>query len=604
MNRLYQCVTLCAAVSMTSCGDDGAGDAPDGGASYCDSVVSLSPTDPIAPATISVTGTITGPAAGADGFEWSVRKEGDASFDPGDPGDVSSFSFSAPSPGLYEVTLFGSAGGTPCTSDTAGVNVVDSGAQSELYRLRVVPSVSDGAPVQEHVREVVGSTASTFDVGTIALDSGLAVAGTVRDSTDAAVQAYLRFTTIGDVDPMSTEAFSSAAGEFDVTLISGTYDVLIVPQDNALAPVELTGVGISGLDALVVPAAMPISGTVLDPSGAPVAGATVTLSIDGVPSTLATTDPAGVFVALAHPGGATAVHVSPPAGSGLPELALSAQNGLIATSADALAIQYDANLTSRSLAVPVTMRDGTTPAPGARVTFVAPAIASAATITSGGAAALPMQGAARIAVTVDGAGDLPATAVPEAMYDVVVEPPASASADEGVSLTEVDMQLGVPSPTQLSLDEWAVLSGSVVDEQEIGIDLIRVTAIPAGILAGATTASAMGTTDTGAYSVLVAGGGSYDLVFDASDYGQARARVSVVAGAAGETTVAPPVEMPDALEVTGEVQLSGNGLAGVSITLLCYECAGGEQASLAIAEAVSEIDGSFSLAVPNPGVSE
>jgi hypothetical protein len=592
-----------ALLPLLGCGDDGF-NSPDGGGGYCESVVMLPPSGAIAPASISVSGSITGPASGADGFEWSVRKEGEPSFSVGDPGNVSSFSFTAPSAGFYEVTLFGSAGSVSCTSDTGGLNVVDGGADSEFYRLRVVPSVTDGAPIQEHVREVVGSDAPTYDVGTISLDEGFSIDGMVRDSVSDPVQAYLRFTTIGDVDPMSTETFSSALGTFDVTLSSGMYDVLIVPQDNGKAPVELTGVGVNSLDSLVVPAAMAISGTVLDPTGTAVSGATVSLDIDGVPTTIATTDPAGVFIVLGHPGGATSIHVSPPAGSGLPELVLDDAAGLIATSTDGLAIQYAPGLTSRSLSVPVTMLDGSTPAPNARVTFVSRAVVDAGTVSSGGAAALPMVGAVRVTVTADGSGDLPATMLPDAVYDVIVEPHVSAPPTEGVSLMEVDMQMGVPSPVQLSLAEWATVTGDAVDVEAAGIDLIRVTAIPTGVLAGATTASASSTTDAGTYALSVAGGGAYDLVFDASDYGQARARLSVQAGAAGDTTIVSNVEMPDALEVTGSIELDGNPLAGVSITLLCYECSGDKKASLAIAEAVSEIDGAFSLATPNPGDSE
>ena len=62
------------------------------------------------------------------------------------------------------------------------------------------------------------------------------------------------------------------------------------------------------------------------------------------------------------------------------------------------------------------------------------------------------------------------------------------------------------------------------------------------------------------------------------------------------------VEMPAALEARGTVTLGANGVAGTSITLLCYECSGEMEASLPIAEAVTDLSGSYVLAVPNPGV--
>ena len=602
-------LAVVVAAALGACGGaDDAGTTDGGGGDagvFCQSSVSLAPMMPTAPAVIVATGSISGPASGQNGFEWSVRKEGDPSFDPMAMGDgTSTLTVSAPTDGLYTVTLFGDRGGTTCSSGSAQVNVLDDGAGSAFYRLRVVPGPSLGAPIQEHVRQVSGSTSTTFSVGGIALDSGFHIVGELRDSSNAPVAAYLRFTGIGDIDPMATETFSSALGVYDVRLGAGTYDVLMVPQDNSLAPVELTGIAVNNLSGLFVTPASPINGSVLDPSGAAIMGATVSLRIDGVPTTIATTDPAGAFSVLGHVGGTTTIHVVPPASSGLPTLDLDASANLVAAEGEALAIQYASTLTSRTLSAPVRMKDGVTPAPDARVTFVARSLAGAGSVSPGGAAALPMRGSRRATAVADGAGDLPPTPLPDAIYDVIVEPAAGAPAAEGVSLAMVDLQLAMPNPPMISLASWATISGAAIDGAALGLDAIRVTAIPTGLLAGTTTAAASATTDNGAYALLVAGGGSYDLVFDASDYAQARARLTVQAGAAGQTTTAPSVEMPDALEVTGSIELGGNGIAGVSITLLCYECAGAMEASLPVAEAVSELDGSFSLAVPNPGVSQ
>jgi hypothetical protein len=583
-------------------GDDSSGDAAvssDGG-SYCESVVSLSPMSPVAPAEIFVTGSITGSSSGAEQYSWDIRKQGDPDFDPGDPGDASSFSFIAPTDGFYEVTLFGSRGQS-CSSGSAGVNVLDTDSNTVFYRVRVVPGTPE-LPVQEHVRTVSGVMSSVFQIDDIALDSVISVGGLVRDSNSAPVQAYLRFTTIGDIDPMATEAFSTAQGAFEVALSAGTYDVLVVPQDNSIAPVELRTVPVNNLGQITVPVASAVMGTVLDPGGTPVMGATVSLRIDGVPTTIATTDAAGVFTVLGHLGGATSVHVTPPADSGLPNLELDISAGLVAAMGENLTVRYAASLTSRSLSVPVRMVDGTTPAPGARVTFASHPIAAAATITPGAAAALSMAGASRVTATADGAGDLPATSLPETMYDVIVEPPNGAPADQGVALLAVDLQMGAPDPATLALVAWATLTGDAIDESSVGLDEIRITAIPSGVLAGTTTAAAMASTDAGSYSLPVAGGGEYDLVFDSADYSRARARVSAQAGAAGQATAVADVEMPAALAASGDVTLGANGVAGVSVTLLCYECSGQMEASLPVAEAVTDISGSYTLAVPNPGV--
>lgn len=609
MRRAVAYAALSALSALAGCGgvDDDAGAdsgvSSDGGGPYCESVVSLSPANPLSPAMITADGTIVGTATGLDEFDWTVRKEGDPSFDPALTGQgTSTLTFEAPTDGTYTVTLFGARGIT-CSSGSASINVLDDGANTAFYRVRVVTG-NPALPIQEHVRTVRGVTSSTFQLDDISLDSGIAVAGQVRDSSSVPVSAYLRFTTIGDIDPMATEAFSTADGSFSVALTAGTYDVLVVPEDNSIAPVELLGVGVNNLGQLDVPAATAVAGTVLDPAGSPVMGAAVSLRVDGVPTTIATTDPAGVFAVLGRWGGATSVRVTPPAGSGLPALELDTSAGLIAAPGEHLAIQYAPAITSRSVSPPVTLVDGTTPAPGARVTFVSGVIASAATVTPGAAAALGMAGTARVAVVADGAGDVPATTLTEALYDVIIEPPNGAPAAEGVALVSVDLSMGAPAPAALSLAPWATITGDAVDESLAGIDRVRVTAIPTGVLAGTTTAAAMAITDAGTYSLPVAGGGAYDLVFDATDYSRARARGSAQAPSAGASAPIAAVVMPAALAATGIVTLGANGIAGASVTLLCYECAGQAEASLPVASAVTDIGGAYTFAVPNPGVDE
>jgi len=108
------------------------------------------------------------------------------------------------------------------------------------------------------------------------------------------VPAYLRFAPNGAPDAV-VEAFSNSLGHSSVRLVPALYTVLVVPSLPGSVPRRIANWS-SASAFLVVDAGTPITGTVCDAATLPIRDAQVQLTIDGVPSTLATTAADGTFL--------------------------------------------------------------------------------------------------------------------------------------------------------------------------------------------------------------------------------------------------------------------------------------------------------------------
>ncbi len=597
-----------AALSATACGAaDGECCPTDGGPHpLCTMSIGVSPTAPTAPATVELEGGIVleGDLSGTRAYTFSVTFESAVvETTELDPYDGSRVSFYAASPGPYRVELRGTVGATECTDGLELVNVSDPGAQQETVRFRFAPAAGQPAPVQERLFAIPGG--ADYSLGTVGLESGVEVSGQLRDEASDPLAAYLRVALTGGA-LHATEIFANDEGAFSARLAAGSYDVLVVPKSAAVAPDVRTGLGVSSFGLITLTAGDAITGVVLGPTGAPLAGARVSLRIDDVPSAIATTDAAGSFSVLGRAGGATAVTVNPPAGSGLPRLELDADAGLVVTSGTPLTVAYSPALASRDVSFDVVASDGSTAAPGARVTFIARSLSDAGSLTPEAGAALAMRGELRMTAEASTGGALPSLSLPEGVYDAVVEPPVELPG-EAAHIAAVDLSAGDTPPATLALAPPATLTGKVVDSAASGIGGVLVTAIPRGLLANVAGASATATTNPqGAFEIDLVGGGEYDLVLEPRGATLARVRASeIVAPAAGVSDALDTISLPKAIAVSGRVEIPGvaGGAAGVHVMALCYDCTG-VMAATPIADAVSGTGGSFVLAIPDPGVGE
>jgi hypothetical protein len=325
-----------------------------------------------------------------------------------------------------------------------------------------------------------------------------------------------------------------------------------------------------------------VSGDVLDPDGAPVVGARVSLKVAGQPSTVGVTSPQGAFAVRVQTGDSLELTVVPPAGSGLPRLT-GASSGAAARQllGQPLQIRYRAGLARRDVGGVRLQRQGAT-APGATAIFVG-ALAEAGGVNGG---ALPLAGEVRVAAVAGGDGRLPATQVPQAALSVVVQPVGGGQAVLPFDAT------AAPPPT-LDAPAPQLITGQVMAAGAYAPGVL-VELIPQGALALAGASSlSQPTAGQGVFSAPAAAGGSYLAVLSDPLQRGSSARVAVAGGTFGQVTLAPGWRL---LGTVASSATSG-AVRGAAVELFCQSCPAAERA-VPLSSTATDDTGAFTLLVP------
>lgn len=608
---LVACTALAAL--LAACGD-GSGDAPlDAGPGpvdgqppsdaqplpSCDMRMSVAPAMPRAPTDLVITGEIFSVSVtGIQSFDWDVRFENEF-LEPVVAPDGRQITIAAAQAGTYELRLLGSMGGYTCTDAFQRVVVAPADATTVSYRLRFVPGPGHSAVTHERTDTMIAGL--DYDLGRITLPSGIPVSGTILTADGAPLPAYVRATR-GDAVPV--ESFAGASGTFPMRLEGLSYDLLVVPGDPAQAPARFPIQATAAPWTLTLPPAVTVSGTVRGPvASEPLFEARVAVRVDGAPAAVAITDEQGAF-SLPVRAGAVAELLVVPADTALPWLELGPSSELAAALATggALDIAYTAGLTAHQVA-PTALDTGGAALGGVRATWIArgvtaPAGAPAGTARAGDGPELALTGTARVTAVARPDGAWPAVTLPEAVYDVVLEPPDGSAGNAGGVVVRVVDLAADPGVDTLALAEPALVRGTVVDGGGGALSNIRVTARPLDLLAHSPAAGDAATTDAnGAFTLGLAPDTAYELLADSTDRRHGRARISVTAPAAGQSLELAPTSLPAASRLSGEVALlDGAGAGGITVLLTCLGC----DDPAPLAEAVTSGSGAFVLAVPHP----
>jgi hypothetical protein len=548
------------------------GDAPAG----CQLDVVYDPVSPTAgPGNIVEAHVLSTGTSGLVEYLWEVRSPAGVPLTLAPTNTADTVQFPVEEPGDYAVLV--AVTSQSCPTYDASLHVLAPGANMTTWRFRLTPPASSGAPPQEIVRSI--PSLSSFDLGDIILDAGVPVSATVRNPAGTGVPAYLRVTSGAG---FTVEAYAAAGtGAVAAQIPVGAVDVLVVPEASALAPILVEDW--DGGD-ITVDGGTLVTGTVLDPEGSPLAGARVSLVVDGVPSTIDTTDAAGVYRVRARAGAAIVVKVVPDDADGLPELTAP----LAAALSSPIDVAYAPGLARRDLAG-TAIRYAGDAAANAVVTFTG-AVPDAGTATMGAtSAAVP--GNVALTFVANAAGDLVAPArAPAAVLRAVVVPELLVASTVSVNIAT--------DPASISAPAMASLSARVVGGAA-GVSGVRVTALPVGPLALGTITPVTGTTAADGTVLLdVAPGGAYDLVFDDPHKAWARAwRRAVLPGAIGDVVVEP------AMRVRGTIKRPGGSGAvrSCAVQAFCYGCSG-LAAERPEGESSTNVTGGFSLVVTDPGV--
>jgi Carboxypeptidase regulatory-like domain len=573
------------ALAVTGCAGTISGDAggDDGTDQPCHLNLVFDPQNVVAgPTTMIRVSAVTVDVLGVLAYSWRVTFGGTPVNVTSAQDDGSQIEFLAPDPGTYDVNL--NIAGTPgfCTAASTSINVRARGAQNGMLRLRVVPPPTVAAPPLEKSVTVYGG--GDANLGIVGLDRGTLVHPLVS-GPDGGVPAYLRFAPLSAVDAV-VEAFSDASGHVDVQLLPQPHAVFVVPADAGSAPRRIASWSPAST-MIGVDAGSSITGTVHDPADAPLAGAKVQLSIDGVPSTLATTASDGSFAlrAVTAGAGAVTVEVTPPNASGLPRLSATSQTFNLST---ALQIRYASGLARKDLVGTQVQRQGA-PVANAAVMVVG-SLPAAGTVTAGTSASAA--GNIRVSSSTNAMGKLPGMLVPTgANLSAVI---TVAAGDLAVAV----LDLGDPLPTILDAPAMQPVTTAVQGPPDVDLRGAIVDFVPSGALAMAGAPALHVTAGTsGVFTAMLADGGHYDLRFH--DPAGRAAPLVVANRVAG--SVAPAYRLPAALLVQGSLIVGGTQvLPNASVQMLCDACTGIERAK-PIAETVSDENGQFTLAVPDLG---
>lgn len=564
---------------------DGGVDLPPGpdGNDGCFVTLMFFPAQPVAGPSASI--TVQSHAVNAPGtieYHWHVEFNGvelTPTFQNGD----TQITFPTRDPGVYQVSLAVTGSPKFCPSASVPINVGAVGARTQRVRLHIVAPADADALALDKAQTISGG--ADLDLG-----SSTEVAPGMRMSKIVAgpngpLPAYLRF--IPSVMPEAMiEAFSDSTGHTSVVLDQNSlYTVLVVPSLGGAAPRRIASWSPDN-PFIVTDTGTPVAGEVRDPAGAVVGGAKVQLSIDGVPSTLATTAADGSFQ-LSAPSltGPVTIEVAPPESTGLPRLSATSSSFDLGAP---VVVRYAANLARTNLSGTRVLRDGT-PVGGARVTAVG-SLAHVGRITTGAVAPVNGAGELRITATTDGAGALPSMLVPSATLAAVIE-----IAPGDLAVAELDTSDALPA--SLDAPGMTAIATRVSDQQQRALPGAVLDLVPLGALAVAAVPVLHVTADgDGTIHAAVAAGGHYDLRFR----DPIRRGASLVVTDRTATTIDASYKLPRKLEVRGTVMFRQQALPNASVQILCSDCTGIER-TRPIAEAASNVAGQFTLAVPDPG---
>ncbi|MEZ4363439.1 MAG: carboxypeptidase-like regulatory domain-containing protein [Kofleriaceae bacterium] len=504
------------------------------------------------------------------GYEWQVTYGGQPIETTPASAASSEIEFIAPTPGIYQVAVR-AVPGSNCAALREDLNVRAPDAVLRPYRLRLTPS-TDTAAVEDVVITV--PSGADFSYGRRALTEAVSTPGAVRLG-EAPLPAYLRFTGVGSAEPLA-EVAAGADGAFSAPLIAGPHDVLVVPTSD-VAPMRFAAWAPARGPLVVVPG-VTVSGVVRDAVG-PLAGARVSLRVDGVPSTVGVSAGDGTFAVQARTGTSVELTVIPPLGSGLPRLVGSSTSLDLAQS---LAIRF-ADLPRRDLGG-LELRRGGAVAPGASVTFVAE-LPAAGTATAG--SAVTLRGVLAVRAQAAANGRLPSTQVVATALSAVLQPAAGEQA-------VVTLDAAAP-PAALDAPPMQQVTGVVTAGGQPAVGAM-VALAPQGALALAGAAPRTErTAEDGSYVLPAAPGGSYRArVSDPRFRGAPSSTGLISAGSQPPHALAPGWQLVGALTRPSSLA----GAAGVGVAVYCPELLG-QPSTQPLSETVTGVDGRFLLVVPD-----
>ncbi len=489
-----------------------------------------------------------------------------------------------------------------------GFVAVDPTGNQRSYLLRFTPPASAQVPRQQEIITVTGNT--PMGGLTFALEQGALLENTLT-GPGGAFGAYVRLIQSGF--PLYREVHVDGTGALSLRLLaSASYDVVVIPDDDSLAPALLSDMTLLDLQdpaAFLFEEGTWVTGYVLDASDLPVTGAQVGLRSGVLPSDIgvaAAFD--GRFTLLARPG-EQSLEIAPGQGAGLPGVRIPAGPELAVVEQSSLELTFVyADLPRTVLDLQVVLGGDGAPLPleGARVTLEATGLVDVGTLTvtrdGSTVATLQADGGFRITLTSGPDGHTGPTLVPPGIYRVIIEPTAELPQGYAATLISSFVVSGASLSTQVGLAEPWRLEGQVVDMEgtpQEGVAVKAVTDLGLG-------SGVEGVTDQdGRFSLEVVAGASYTLlVLPDPSAGLGRLRLADIPidqpVTEATTAMGTALVLPPALVLQGIVTLQSTPVEGVLVQAIPAGVAG----EPVLGEAVTGPGGELTLTLPDPGVAQ
>ncbi|MEA2697251.1 MAG: hypothetical protein QOI66_1522 [Myxococcales bacterium] len=534
-----------------------------------------------------------------DTWAWDVTTpDGTVNHPQSSAGDPAIVEFPVPVSGTYVIT--GRISTRPaCGFVTRPVTVIDP--QPAAFTFRVLPPASLPSPVQEFQR-----TRQQLSGGLDMISQVQHIRIFPRDNTAQPLPAYMQITSPGS--KVIIEG-NTQRGAMNVDLIQQrNYDLLLIPAGN-FAPILFNGLpsDLANLaNSTLFDAGIKVSGQALRASGTPVTDARLVLREGTRPSTVGISDSGGAFSLFTREGNLS-VEIAAPPDSGLPDGHVDAGAGfaLARNAAGPTLTMRWAALPAGALKLTIRSADGATVVARATVHVeLATPIAAAGQLTvhagDGSAAAdrvLPVSGSVHADAVGDDKGIVTFPALTAGSYRVTVVPPATAGATAAITAATVDVvAAGVTRDVRIA--QTVTLTGTL--QPAATSKGVRITAIDTGgDIVTSTVSTLVG--DGGRYQLVVNPGRSYKLwAVPGADQLFARAVLGTVQAPMADQAL-PTFTLAAGIATASSVR-AGGPVADALVQVFCPRssptCL---DMALPIAEAVTDLNGQFTVILPDVG---
>lgn len=502
-------------------------------------------------------------------FAWFVQMQNAAAPVATSSQGTSEFRFPVQKVGTYSVSLTGTIDGVTC-SVTRVLLAVDPSDRTTDLCLRVLPPPNQRLVAREEPLTLTSGAETQQN-----LELKAAVEVTIAPQKDSLAGSVIVPAFVSITSKTSSFRWESHTenGQGSVSAFKAQldrwpyYDVLVVPDDNALAPTLLANkslVDLQTMPPLKLAEGTTIKGHVRD-AGGPVANARLLMRSGLTPSTLGISDATGAFVLRSTKGSFSAI-IRGDEGSPLPDLILNEAQALVVPefgSVENVNVTW-ATLRTSNLALQIRDPAGSAGVAGVEVQIERAApIENAGTLSVGSDTPRVLPGNVLRRAITDGNGAVAFSSLPEGKYNLLLVPPRT----PGLARTTLIIDVGIENASAVfKLAAPVKLSGTLLPTTAAAGALLQ--AFDTSAVADPPLTTKVG--PNGAYTLAVPPYRTYRLrVLPLPASGYPNVTLGEVGVQGADMTIAVARKLEAAARITGTIRSAAGVAPGSIAQLFC-----------------------------------